>query len=330
MELQILRWFREVADGATVTETAERARITQPALSRALARLETEVGTPLLTRSGRTLTPTSAGRIFKRHVDQALDQYDLGLRAVAELVDPAHGLVPLAFLQTLGTWLVPRLVSSFRVAHPEVRFELHQHGEAAILRELLDGAADLIITSATFGHPQVSWERLMIEPLRLTVPPGHRLARRKRIRLAEVADEPFILMRESYALRVLTERLCAEAGFTPNIAFEGEEVETLRALVAAGLGVALLPPPRATPIPSAVTSSPATSNPSAASSMSSAEADEADPAPQLHVTDVNSVRELGLAWLAGRELPPASAAFRDHVLRSAPGLTPQAYRVGGR
>ena len=313
MELQILRWFREVADGATVTETAERARITQPALSRALARLETEVGTPLLTRSGRTLTPTPAGRMFKRHVDQALDQYDLGLRAVAELVDPAHGLVPLAFLQTLGTWLVPRLVSGFRAAYPEVRFELHQHGEAAILQELLDGAADLIITSATFGHPQVSWERLMIEPLRLTVPPGHRLARRRRIRLAEVADEPFILMRESYALRVLTERLCAEAGFTPNIAFEGEEVETLRALVAAGLGVALLPPPRTTPL-----------------ATSPDEADEAGPAPQLHVTDVNSVRELGLAWLSGRELPPASAAFRDHVLRSAPGLTPQAYRVGGR
>ena len=316
MELQILRWFREVADGATVTETAELARITQPALSRALARLEAEVGTPLLTRSGRTLRPTPAGRIFKRHVDQALDQYDLGLRAVAELVDPAHGLVPLAFLHTLGTWLVPPLVSSFRQAHPEVRFGLHQHGEASILQELLDGAADLIITSPTFAHPQVTWKRLLIEPLRLTVPPRHRLARRKRIRLAEVADEPFILLREGYALRVLTERLCAEAGFTPRIAFEGEEVETLRALVAAGLGVALLPPPRATPVPSAA--------------PSSDDEDGADPAPQLHVTDVNSVRELGLAWLTGRELPPSSAAFRDHVLRSAPGMTPQAYRVRGR
>ena len=139
MELQVLRWFREVADGATVTETAQRARITQPALSRALARLEAEVGTPLLTRSGRRLIPTPAGRLFREHVDQALDQYDLGLRSVAELVDPAHGLVPLAFLHTLGTWLVPPLVSSFREAHPQVRFELHQHGEASILQELVDG-----------------------------------------------------------------------------------------------------------------------------------------------------------------------------------------------
>ena len=322
MELQVLRWFREVADGATVTETAERARITQPALSRALARLEGEVGTPLLTRSGRTLTPTPAGRMFKQYVDQVIDQYDLGLRAVTELVDPAHGLVPLAFLQTLGTWLVPRLVSSFRRDHPEVRFELHQHGEASILQELLDGAADLILTSATFGHPQVTWRRLLIEPLRLVVPPRHPLARRKRIRLAEVADEPFILLREGYALRVLTERLCAEAGFAPKIAFEGEEVETLRALVAAGLGVALLPPARATPTP--VRSADADT-----AADTDANADETDPAPQLHVTDVDSTRELGLAWLTGRELPPASAAFRDHVLRSMPAMTARDYRAGG-
>lgn len=318
MELQILRWFREVADGATVTETAERARITQPALSRALARLEAEVGTPLLARSGRTLTPTPAGRIFRQHVDRALDEYDLGLRAVGELVDPARGLVPLAFLHTLGTWLVPPLVSSFRQSHPQVRFELHQHGEASILQELLDGAADLIITSSTSAHPQVTWKRLLVEPLLLTVPPRHRLARRRRIRLAEVADEPFILLREGYALRVQTERLCAEAGFTPKIAFEGEEVETLRALVAAGLGVALLPPARFGSPPVALGSADAGSY-----------ADETEPAPQLHVTDVDSKRELGLAWLTGRELPPASAAFRDHVLRSVPAMTARDRRTGG-
>jgi DNA-binding transcriptional LysR family regulator len=324
MELQILRWFREVADGATVTETAERARITQPALSRALARLEAEVGTPLLARSGRTLTPTPAGRVFKQHVDQVLDQYDLGLRAVRELVDPARGLVPLAFLQTLGTWLVPRLVSGFRRDHPQVRFELHQHGEASILQELLDGSADLILTSATFGHPQVTWRRLLIEPLRLVVPPRHPLARRGRIRLAEAADEPFIQLREGYALRVLTERLCAEAGFTPRIAFEGEEVETLRALVAAGLGVALLPPARTAPVAASASSSSAS-----ADGNPDVNADEAEPAPQLHVTDVDSTRELGLAWLTGRELPPASAAFRDHALRSMPTMTARDYRAGG-
>ena len=168
----------------------------------------------------------------------------------------------------------------------------------------------------------MTWRRLLVEPLRLTVPPRHRLARRKRIRLAEVADEPFILLRSGYALRVLTERLCAEAGFSPKITFEGEEVETLRALVAAGLGVALLPPPRATssptPSPSRADTSPADASPA---DTPDADAAETDPAPQLHVTDVDSTRELGLAWLTDRELPPASAAFRDHVLSSAQAVS---------
>ncbi|WP_133854242.1 LysR family transcriptional regulator [Labedaea rhizosphaerae] len=301
MDLQILRWFQDVAEGATVTETAQRAHLTQSALSRALARLEHEVGTPLFTRVGRTLALTPAGRVFKATLDRTLDQYDLGLRAVAELVDPERGVVPVAFLHTLGTWLVPPLISGFRETHPAVRFELRQHGEEPILRNLLDGVVDLVLTSGDPGHPRVRWQRLLVEPLRLAVPANHRLGRRKRVRLAEVADEPFILLRAGYGLRTLTEELCARAGFSPRVAFEGEEVETLRSLIAAGLGVALLPPPHAV--------------------LSTT----VKPAHHLAVTDVPAARDIGLAWLADRQLPGASQAFHDHVLRHGPELAPATY-----
>ncbi|WP_027945085.1 LysR family transcriptional regulator [Amycolatopsis taiwanensis] len=309
MDLQVLRWFQAVAGGATVTGAAAAAHVTQPALSRALARLEREVGTPLFTRNGRTLRLTPAGRLFADHLDQALESYDRGLRAVVELVDPDCGVVPLAFLHTLGTWLVPPLVSTFRAEHPRMRFELRQHGEATILRELLDGSVDFILTSGDPGHAQVSWQRLLIEPLWLAVPADHRLGQRKRVRLAEVADEPFIALREGYGLRTLTEQLCHQAGFAPRVTFEGEEIDTLRALVAAGLGVALLPPPYLEPSTSDIHPAPAT---------------------HLRVTDVECARDLGLAWLAERPLPAASTAFRAHVLRSAPAITPPAYRSGRR
>jgi DNA-binding transcriptional LysR family regulator len=305
VDLQVLRWFQAVAEGATVTDTAERAHLTQPALSRALARLDREVGTALFTRVGRGLRLTPAGRVFKDHLDRALDHYDLALRAVAELVDPDRGVVPLAFLRTLGTWLVPPLVSGFRGTHPSVRFELHERGEAAILRELLDGAVDLVFTSGAPAHPQVHWHRLLIEPLQLVVPAHHRLAQRKRLRLAEAANEPFILLSEGYGLRTLTERFCRGVGFAPRVAFEGEDVDTLRALVTAGLGVALLPPPH-------------TPHPAPEGTIA--------PAPHLHITDVDSARDIGLAWLVDRPLPAASASFRQHVLQSTPTLTPSSYR----
>ncbi|MFF1610996.1 LysR family transcriptional regulator [Amycolatopsis sp. NPDC058278] len=290
MDVQTLRLFREVAAGATVTETAARAHLTQPALSRALRRLEHEAGADLFRRSGRVLRLTPAGHAFKRHVDLVLDQLDQGLREVGEIVAPDTGVVPLAFLHTFGTWLVPAVLSGFLREHPGTRFELRQHGEAGLEAELLDGTADLVITSGDPGHLQLHWSRLLVEPLRLAVPPHHRLAGRRRVRLADVADETFILLRTGYALRETTEQLCAEAGFAPRIGFEGDEVETLRGLVTAGLGVSVLPLPHTA----------------------------AFPAPHLELTDVDAARDIGLAWAAGRNLPPPSETFRRHVLATVP------------
>src|ERR687894_1584963 len=124
MDVQTLRWFQLVADGVTLTDVSSREHTTQPGVSRALARLEAEVGTPLLRRSGRTLRMTHAGVAFKRHVDSLMHELDDGLAAVHQLVDPESGTVTLAFQPSLGTWLVPDLIASFRADHPGVTFLL--------------------------------------------------------------------------------------------------------------------------------------------------------------------------------------------------------------
>ncbi|MEU6807792.1 LysR family transcriptional regulator [Streptomyces sp. NPDC046831] len=295
MDLQVLRSFQAVAEGMTVTEAAAEAHITQPALSRALHRLDEEVGAELLQRVGRVLRPTPAGRVFKEYVDAVLDGYDRGRRAVAEVVDPEAGVVSLAFLHTLGTWLVPELVTGFRRTFPRVRFELYQNEENGLVQHLLGATADLIITSDDPGHPLITWRRLLVEPLWLAVPTQHPLAQRRRVRLAEVAQEPFILLKPGYGLRGITESLCRRAGFTPQIGFEGEEVHTLRGLVAAGLGVSLIP-----------------SSPDAA-------APQDFPIRYLELTDVPGTRDIGIAWLSGRTLPPAPRRFIDHALGATAG-----------
>ena len=103
MDTDVLRFFQQVADGATVTEVAELYQVSQPGVSRGLQRLEEEVGTPLLMRSGRLLRPTHAGSVFKRHVDAVLHALDDGLAAAEELIDPESGTVRLAFQRSLGT-----------------------------------------------------------------------------------------------------------------------------------------------------------------------------------------------------------------------------------
>src|SRR6201987_167087 len=124
VDTDALRWLQQVADGATVTEVGDTEAVTQSGVSRALARLEPEIGTPLLHRSGRTLRMTHAGAVFKPHLDALLHNLDDGIAAVSQLIDPDTGTVALAFQQSLGTWLVPDLARSFRAAHPGIRFPL--------------------------------------------------------------------------------------------------------------------------------------------------------------------------------------------------------------
>jgi LysR family transcriptional activator of glutamate synthase operon len=294
METDALRWFQQVADGTTVTEVSEVEAVTQSGVSRALARLEAEAGTPLLRRSGRILRMTHAGAIFKRHVDAMLHQLDDGLAAVSQLIEPDTGTVALAFQHSLGTWLVPDLVGSFRAAHPDVRFQLTQVRDELNFAALDDGNADLEIGTRRYQDPATATRPLAREPLRLALLRDHPLAGRERIRLADVSEEPFVSLRPISALRKLTDDLCEQAGFRPSVVFEGDDLSTVRGFVAAGLGVAILPAPRA-------------GSPESA----------AGPVHYGEIADPGAVREIFLSWPAERRLLPAAELFRRHVIRRA-------------
>ena len=215
MDTEALRWFQQVADGMTVTEVAELDMVSQPGVSRALARLEREVGTPLLQRHGRLLRTTRAGAEFKQHVDSLLHALDDGHAAVNELVDPETGTVEIAFQVSLGGWLVPGLISAFRDDHPRVRFRLEQSDDALGSSRVAGGRVDLEFTARRPRNPEVHWEHLFSQPLALSVPPTHRLAGRRRVSLADVADEEFVMLHPSWALRDADRRAVRRCGVHP-------------------------------------------------------------------------------------------------------------------
>ncbi len=306
MDTDAVRWFQQVADGVTVTEVSELEQVTQSGVSRALARLEAEVGTPLLRRSGRTLRMTHAGSQFKRHADAMLHQLDDGLAAVNQLIEPESGTVALAFELSLGTWLVPDLVSSFRARHPHVQFELRQVRDEQVTSLLGRAEVDLRISTVRPTDPAVQWRQLTVEPLRLAVPSGHRLARRTRIHLTEVSSEPFIMLRPTSLLRQRCEDLCAAAGFLPAVGFEGDDLPTLHGFVAAGLGVAIVPALREGS-PDAVTG----------------------PLRYVKIADPLAVRGIGLTWSTEHPLLPAAELFRVHTIdRATARLLPAIARRG--
>ncbi|MFJ8695184.1 LysR family transcriptional regulator [Streptomyces roseolilacinus] len=281
-----LAYFAAVARHEHVTRAAQETGVPQSTLSRAVARLEEDLGVTLFARKGRALSLTPAGRTFLLSVERALGEVERAAEAVRADVDPTAGRVAFGFLHTMGSETVPGLLRAFRVDHPKVRFTLVQNYGEAMIERLRAGELDLCLTSPVPDAPDLAARRLDEQRLRLVVPDDHRLAGRKRIRLAEAADEAFVTLEPGYGLRRITDDLCAEAGFRPRVAFEGEEAETLRGLVAAGLGVALLPPP-AVPRPGVV---------------------------ELTVTAPRAVREIGVAWQAGRPDTPPVAAFKKFLL----------------
>src|SRR6266446_6048111 len=300
MDTDALRWLQQVTDGTTVTDVSELEAVTQSGVSRALARLEAQVGTPLLRRSGRTLRMTHAGAVFKPHLDALLHDLDDGMAAVSQLIDPDTGTVALAFQQSLGTWLVPDLVRTFRAAHPGVRFQLTQVRDELHSAALDGGQADLEIGTRRPRDPSVHARRVALEPLRMALPRDHQLASQPRIHLAEVSGEPFVSLRPASALRKLTDDLCEQAGFRPAVVFEGDDLSTVRGFVAAGLGVAIVPAPRA-------------GSPESA----------AGPVLYREILDTGAVREICLRWSAERRFLPAAELFRQHVIsRATAGRVP--------
>lgn len=300
MDTDAVRWFQQVADGVTVTEVSELEQVTQSGVSRALARLEAELGTPLLQRSGRTLRMTHAGKAFKRHVDAMLHELDDGLAAVNQLIEPETGAVSLAFQLSLGTWLVPDLVGSFRAEHPGIQFEFRQVRDELVTSVLDRGQVDLEISTLRPTDQLVRWRPLVVEPLWLAVPAKHPLARRSRVSLSETATEPYVMLRSTSWLRRLAEELCGEAGFEPVVSFECDDLPTVRGLVSAGLGLAIVPAPR----------------------IGSTE--RMDGALRyVELSQRRAVREIGLVFSTERRLLPAAELFRRHVVdRAAAGRLP--------
>lgn len=301
METDVLRWFQQVADGVTLTEVADLEQVSQSGVSRALARLEAEVGVPLLRRSGRVLRMTRAGATFKRHVDKLLHDLDDGLAALSELAAPDTGTVAVAFQPSLGTWLVPDLVAGFRADRPRVGFDLRQIRDEFSESLLLDGEVDLEITTQRPEHESLRWRPLLTQPLRLAAATGHPLASGGPIDLAVARDEPFVMLRANLVLRRTNELLCERAGFRPTVAFEADDLSSLTGLVGAGLGVAIVPVPLGRP----------------------SRAEIAGAIAYRPIADPEAQRQIGVAWSRERRLLPAATEFRRFVSSYAARVSQQ-------
>jgi LysR family hydrogen peroxide-inducible transcriptional activator len=245
MELHQFRYFVTVVREGTFTRAAERLYITQPSLSEQIRKLETELGSPLFQRLGRRLALTSAGEAFLPHAERVLLEVEQARARVQEVRGLRLGRLSIGVLPSAAARLLPALLAEFRSRHPGVEVVLREEAVSADAEHLVhEGALDLAIIRLPRRRVDLEERFLVREPMVLVVAPGHRLADRRSVALAELAEEPFVAMRSGHGLRELLERQCREAGFEPRIVFETGQLASAVGLVLAGAGVAVVPRPR--------------------------------------------------------------------------------------
>ncbi len=298
-DLPALADFVVVADLQHMTRAAEVLGVPQSTLSRRIARLEGALDMPLLLRRGRRIEVTRAGATLAVAARRALGDVERAVAVLAEERDPRRGVVTLAFLHTLGPVAVPRIIREFRRTFPDVRFELVQEAHHDVLRHLRAGEVDVALTAPLPSGRDVASLALQEQRLCAVVPADHRLASRNSVALAMLADESFVGFKPGYGLRQITDDWCAAAGFEPRLTFEGDDVATVRGLVAADLGVALLP----------------------ASGVS-----HPGDVVEVDVRRPRRTRTIAVAWMTDRTLPPPALSFRDFLLAEGSALLAAADR----
>ncbi len=242
MELRQLQYFVKVAQKEHVTRAAEELHVAQSAVSRQIHQLEQELGVDLFMQKGRNLQLTPVGQLFCKRVEIVLKDLERSVAEVHEFLDPERGEIRIGFPHSLGTNLIPSIVAEFRQLYPHVKFRFKQGSYPSLIKDVLAGEVDLaFISPFPEDDEQVSGDVLMTEELFAILPQNHPLAGESVIRLEQLKDEKFVLFSQGYSLRPIVWQACLQAGFKPQIAFEGGETDTIRGLVAAGMGVSLLP-----------------------------------------------------------------------------------------
>jgi DNA-binding transcriptional LysR family regulator len=240
-----LRVLRALADHGTVTAAGQALHLTPSAVSQQLAALESEVGQELLRRRGRRVWLTSAGDLLVKHADAVLAELDRAEATMAAHADGSVGSVRVAaFASAIGQLVAPA-AKLLRERHPGITLRITDAEAQQSLPMLLDGEIDLAVTMAYRAgideQARVHTDPLYTEPFVAVLPPGHRLAGRDEIAVPDLADEPWIGTLPGNPCRDVVIECCAHAGFTPRIEHASDDFTAEAALVAAGLGVALIP-----------------------------------------------------------------------------------------
>ncbi len=242
MEIHQLEYFLAVADAGGFSRAAGRIGIAQPSLSQQIKKLEHELGQPLFDRLPRGVSLTAAGESFCTDARQILADLRDAAQRVAENKGEVAGTLRLGAIPTVAPFLLPDLCSRFLSMHSDVHLEIVEDVSDRLALAIAEGRIDLALMSTPPDAPNLNAERLFDDPLGLLLPAAHVLANEANVlSIDAVADEPVLVLHELHCLAGQASDLCARHRRTTPVIFQGEQLTTVIGMVAANLGVSVVP-----------------------------------------------------------------------------------------
>jgi LysR family hydrogen peroxide-inducible transcriptional activator len=241
MELHQIRYFVAVALVGSFTKAAKQCHISQPALSSAIRQLEMECDQMLVQRSYPKAILTASGKAFLIRATKILEEVENASRELHEMQSVLGKTVKVGVPPTISPYFLPRVTRAFMRDHPDTDLIVIEETTADLLKLLEEESMDLAIVTLPITTGQFAVEKLFTEELVLAFPADHPLARKEQIQGRELQNQSFILFKDGHCLADQTQIFLNEHAVRPRIALRTHQIETVRELVAAGLGIALVP-----------------------------------------------------------------------------------------
>lgn len=253
MELHQLRYFAAVARSGNFTRAATACHVSQPSLSQQIIKLEAEVGAPLLERRRDRASLTLAGEMLLRHATRVLNELDEVSSTMHDFRRLTRGRLRLGAIPTIAPFLLPGPLARLKREHPGMEITLHENVTTGLVAALLAHEVDVIIASTIPANDAFVASKLFQEPLLLALPAGHPLERVPRVTMEDLHHERFIVLRDEHCLSAVVSGFCQQNDLAPNVICQGAQMHTILTMVAAGLGISLIPAMACTSLPAGLT-----------------------------------------------------------------------------
>jgi LysR family hydrogen peroxide-inducible transcriptional activator len=241
MEIHQLRYFIAVADEGSFSRAAAREHVAQPSLSQQIQKLEAEMGQPLFDRLPRSVVVTEAGKCLLEYARKILADIADARRRVDELQRDGAGRLTVGAIPTIAPYVLPALVGKFQQRYPKVILEIFEDTTESLVRRLEDGDLDIALLSTCAESPALERHSLGKEALLMLLPEEHPLAKKKKIKWADLKSQKFLLLHEVHCLSAQVCQLLASHKLRPELALRGAQLATIAQMVATGMGVSLVP-----------------------------------------------------------------------------------------